>query len=216
MNEVQLFNGVDDLILQQFGEIKVKVLDITIDQDTIFEATDWAKRIITLKKDTDTAKKAAVAPLKDAIAEVEAPYKNLIAEVEKLEVMFRQKITAYHLAEKKKEEERLKAGREKQLAELAAAQAEASIAGRADDAQALQKAIDHTEDAPVEAKSVVRGFKGTSSSLRKSWKFEVLDPAAVPREYCEPSDKKIRAAVAEGARNIAGVRIWLDEQAVIR
>ncbi len=46
----------------------------------------------------------------------------------------------------------------------------------------------------------------------KQWKFEIINPAEVPREYCEPSEKKIRGEVAkmEGAAKIPGVRIFED------
>ena len=46
---------------------------------------------------------------------------------------------------------------------------------------------------------------------RERWVFSVEDPAQVPREYLCPDEKAIRAAVAAGVREIAGVAIYLEE-----
>jgi hypothetical protein len=53
--------------------------------------------------------------------------------------------------------------------------------------------------------------KGTS--VRKIWKFEITSAPDVPRAYCCPDDKAIRAHVAAGARDIPGVRIWEESVA---
>lgn len=55
-----------------------------------------------------------------------------------------------------------------------------------------------------------------SAYLKKTWAFEVVDAAAVPRDYCEPSEKIIRQAVAGGIREIPGVKIFEKVQTVIR
>lgn len=46
-------------------------------------------------------------------------------------------------------------------------------------------------------------------SIRKVWKFEVVDPNLVPREYCSPDADKISAALSSGVQ-IPGVRIYED------
>lgn len=48
------------------------------------------------------------------------------------------------------------------------------------------------------------------TGARTVTKFEVTDPLLVPREYCEPVDKLIRVAVAEG-KTIEGVRVWTEK-----
>ena len=46
-----------------------------------------------------------------------------------------------------------------------------------------------------------------------NWKHDVLQPDIVPREYCSPDDKKLRAAVQKlGKRDIPGVRIYNEPQ----
>lgn len=48
--------------------------------------------------------------------------------------------------------------------------------------------------------------KGT----RTMWKMEIVDTTLVPREYCDPNEVRIREAIKNGAREIAGVRIYED------
>lgn len=50
-------------------------------------------------------------------------------------------------------------------------------------------------------------------SYRESWKFEVLDPNALPREYLAVDEKKIGGVVRalKGETRIAGVRVWMEK-----
>jgi hypothetical protein len=50
------------------------------------------------------------------------------------------------------------------------------------------------------------------TGVKKVWAYEVTDPAAVPAEYLTPDLVKIKDAVKNGAREIAGVRIFQDIQ----
>lgn len=59
----------------------------------------------------------------------------------------------------------------------------------------------------------IRTFTGSSSS-KMVWDFEILEPENVPRQFCDPSNKKIKAAVKGGIRKIEGVRIF--ERAKVR
>lgn len=60
----------------------------------------------------------------------------------------------------------------------------------------------------VEVSQTVRTDIGRST-VRKIMKFEVIEPALVPREYLMPDEKKIGAAVrAKLATSIPGVKIW--------
>jgi hypothetical protein len=134
----------------------------------------------------------------------------------------------------RKERERIEAqareterkAREKADADRQAAEA-AAAAGRADEAAALEARAATTE-AKAEAKTeqlqeraatvastVVAATvttKGTGVSMRTVWKFEITNPAAVPREYCMPDEIKIRKIVSalQADASIAGVRIYRE------
>jgi hypothetical protein len=51
-------------------------------------------------------------------------------------------------------------------------------------------------------------------NFRDVWKFEVTDPASVPREYLAVDEQKIRKIVGalKGDTQIAGVRVWSEKQ----
>lgn len=46
----------------------------------------------------------------------------------------------------------------------------------------------------------------------KVWKFEIEDESLVPREFLIVNETAIRVAIREGKREIAGVRIYQEDQ----
>ena len=48
------------------------------------------------------------------------------------------------------------------------------------------------------------------------WKHEVIDAAAVPREYLMVDDAAIKAAVKAGIRAIPGVRVFEEAEMRVR
>ena len=208
-NELVLFEGITETaLLDQYNEIKSKIIDITIDDETIYEATDFGKKITKLVKDVDLARKAATEPLKAAISQTEAPYKNLAAELEKIKRTLDSKMSGYLAEKRKKREELERIEREKQAEALRKAQEEAAMNGKVEDVQAIEVAVEHVETMPIKSTVSVRGFTGASASSRKIWKYEITEPDLIPRNYCEPSAAKINAAVKSGVREIPGVRIF--------
>ncbi len=55
-----------------------------------------------------------------------------------------------------------------------------------------------------------------SSTIKAEWIYKIVDPQKVPREYCSPDDKKLKAAVKAGIRTIAGCEISEDFKAAVR
>lgn len=53
---------------------------------------------------------------------------------------------------------------------------------------------------------------GAKVTLRQRWTFMVVDEAAVPRRFLSVDEGKIRAAVAEGAREIPGVHVYQTDE----
>lgn len=56
-------------------------------------------------------------------------------------------------------------------------------------------------------KAPIKSETGTTAYEVKRWVCIVLDPAAVPREYCEPIKKLLDEAVKMGVREIPGCKI---------
>lgn len=103
----------------------------------------------------------------------------------------------------------------------AARQRAADAERRAEEArQAEERArVEREEQARIAASSAadrsrVRGDYAVSS-LRTTWKFEVLDIAKVPPEFLLVNASLVNAAIRgkDGRRDIAGIRIFADETA---
>ena len=58
----------------------------------------------------------------------------------------------------------------------------------------------------LESRSATRTSEGVSFAKFK-WTCKIMDPAQVPREYCEPSQKLLDAAMKGGLRSIEGCEI---------
>ena len=75
---------------------------------------------------------------------------------------------------------------------------------------------------PVKATPPAVSYSGSSYSapstkgLTKRWIFEVTDITQVPREFLQVDETKIRAAIANGTRALAGVRIYQEESISLR
>jgi len=67
------------------------------------------------------------------------------------------------------------------------------------------------EVAPAPVANTTKATLGSAVG-RMVWKFEVQDPAQVPRAYLAVDEKAIRTAVGAGVRDIPGVRIFQEEQ----
>ena len=73
-----------------------------------------------------------------------------------------------------------------------------------------------TEQATAVLAVIPDGPEHKGSSVRKVWKFEIVDETVVPVEYLTVDERKIRAAVTLGAREIPGVRIYEDVSVAVR
>lgn len=137
------------------------------------------------------------------------------AEEARLRVEAEQKIKR----EKEAAEARERGAKQAELDALAKkAEAERLEAVRKAEEEAAKIAVvAPTVVAPVvqEAAKVTRTESG-SASQRKVWAFEVVDPAAVPREYLMVDQAQIRDAVKMGVRAIDGVRIFEEVKTVFR
>jgi len=55
-----------------------------------------------------------------------------------------------------------------------------------------------------------------SSTIKPEWTYKINFHSLVPREYCSPDDKLLKAAVKAGIRTIAGCEIVEDFKAAVR
>lgn len=172
--------------------------------------------------------------LKDKLTAVESTVKIKAAKWAQLQEQKRQEEErkAAEEARKLEEEHRRKAEAEqRRLAEEQRKIEEAKSKADAEERERLeaeQRKLDEQKQAAKEAEAisvqapalpkketVVRTAHGAAHT-RKVWKFEVESTDEIPREYLMADEKKIRAAVKNGVRNIPGVKIFQNTEMTIR
>lgn len=145
------------------------------------QRVEFTKPLLDTKKKIDDEFKRTLTPLKTAIGAVT----RVMADFHKKQ-----------LEVARKEEERLQ-----KLAEKRQARAEA------------QGKTPEYRPAPTveQPEKTLRNDEGKAqTTFSKIWKFEVVDETKVPREFLRVDESAIRRAVAGGAREIEGVRIYED------
>lgn len=122
--------------------------------------------------------------------------------------------------EQRKERERLDAEAKKQSAERQAIEEEkAKNAEKQRKIDAEKERLEREKQRKADEEVAEEARKAREKSeknqvkagVRTVTKFEITEDYLVPREYCEPSDKLIRAAVADG-KEIPGVRVWTEKK----
>jgi len=205
-----------------------KLIESVADNDQLDVVTKIAKEAKALVKTLANERLKLTRPLdaaKKSLMDFEkSETKSLNALIEKLDGL----AAAYAREQARKaEEERLRieaAERARAEAELAArqkAEEEAAKAAAANSAFGLEGAPVAPPPPPVLTPvPTVQKAHSSSASFTEVWKYEIIDPNAVPRELCSPDDAKIRACLAarkaEGYKTdqvlIAGLRIYADMQ----
>jgi hypothetical protein len=172
-------------------------------------ASEFLAQVKRRAKIVDDKRKEYVAPLKSVIDNVNADFKSILIPLEQAEAIVKKGMTAFRGAEEFKAKEAARTEAER-MAKIAISMAGTEV-GTVEDAQV---AILARRDATAEAPKTVETQSG-KAQFRKSWKFEVVDPYAVEREFCSPDDKLIRDAVKAGLRETCGIRIWEESTPVI-
>jgi Skp family chaperone for outer membrane proteins len=220
----------------QIVEINTDV--IKLQNDVCFEvtdhlsfstATDLLKAIKVKIKQTDDARKVLTKPINDHIKMINAKFAPIIEELERLKISLDDKMCKYLAQERirKETEEREKLAKE---AEILRKQAEdekmlATWSDNTDEKgeHEVNALIAKSQANRLERQEVVINNKDicvsgnfATSSVRKSWVYEIIDINKIPLIYLEPSDRLIKEAVKGGARAIDGLKIFEKETIVSR
>ncbi|MBW2094182.1 MAG: hypothetical protein JRI80_04770, partial [Deltaproteobacteria bacterium] len=177
-------------------------------EETVQQAVAMAGDSKRLGKDLEAKRKEIVKAPNQYVRSVNAFVKNFTRPLNKIEAVLKTKIAhyQYQLELERREQER------KAKEEAARLQVQLKK-------EAQEKGVEPAKVVPIavpEADKVVRSGAGASAHTRRVWKAEIVDPDAVPREFCSPDIKKINEAVKAGIREMAGVRIWEDVQTILR
>jgi len=175
--------------------------------DGATRGTEMTGQVKRLANQIDARRKEIISEPDSFVRKVNGFVKPLADRLKALEALLKRKLSdhAYQVELQRREIERK--------------QAEARIElQRQVDAEAKAKGVESVVIAPVAMptrKEPVRSDSAVSSAVMV-WKHEVVDAAAVPREYLMVDDKAITAAVKAGIRNIEGVRIFEDAEMRVR
>ena len=203
----------EDSALAQLGKIKelyektVEIQSIENDAQAV-TVTGMKAAIQKLKKGYDGARKDVGAPLREALAKIQTFFDEGLGLLEKADTWIRGLQKNWMI---KKEQAR--------RAQQAVVDKHVNEMQKEFDKQSAEMGFSPVTVAPLtvpKASGPIRGGDGSTTYMRTVWKFEVTDAVKVPREYCEPSSKLIRAAVDAGVRNIEGVRIWPEETPITK
>lgn len=161
-------------------------------------AGDLTRQIKSAWEQIEEQRDSYVRPLFEAERGYNEQFKPLQAELKNAESLLKNLIKTWQNAEKRRADEE----RAAQAAEQRKAEAEAKEAGREPPAP---------PPPPPESKTV-RGEYGSKATVKEKWVHEVTDLAAVPLRYLQVDDAMVKAALAEGVREIPGIRIWDEGQ----
>lgn len=148
-------------------------------------------------------------PLNEALKATRAVFKPAMEKLDALDSQLRRNIIEY----------RQLASREAEQKRLAAAQLADEAAKKGNHAEALHHAtVAVSVQAPARvvqaSMAVAQGasnIKHAQVASRKRWTFKVVNVKKIPREYMEPNEKVIRAAISSGLREIAGLEIYEED-----
>jgi len=184
----------------------LEIVDEATNAQAIAILADCRKTVKTI----DQLRRKFVDPLNQHVKTINAFFAENAAPAKEADSILSGKTSAYRMKVQeaaRKEQERLRLLQERRQ-EKAAARAE-------------EKGLDAPPVIPIvptvapPPKSVKTGA-GTVT-YRKTSHMEVADPEAVPREWCIPDERKIRAALINGiVSEIPGVKFWWTEEATVR
>ena len=145
----------------------------------------------TRTKDLEAELKGLTGSLNEALTRIRGWFRPATKAHEEFQTAVKRRIADYMLAQEAIQTKQLVAAKE---------------AFEQGDDQAAEAIVEIIDQRPVLT-------PGTAA--KSVWLHEVTDPAAVPREYCEPDRKALAFAVKSGVRSIPGVRIYEDKQFVV-
>ena len=186
---------------------------------TRFQVTDPAslQKSSGILSDIATAKKRAndlrfslTKPLDESKKRIMALFSPFIDQFEKATKIIKNKVRDYYFEQ---EEKARQAEKERLLAE--AKREEEIQKAQEEDREPVVEEIPVIPEVKVPEKTV-KGVAGGSMTVKKIWKFTIVDEKLIPNEYRIVSEQLINEAIRNGAREISGVKIYEDKVVSVR
>jgi len=166
--------------------------------------------IATAKKRANDLRFSLTKPLDESKKRIMALFSPFIDQFEKATTIIKNKVRDYYFEQ---EEKARQAEKERLLAE--AKREEEIQKAQEEDREPVVEEIPVIPEVKVPEKTV-KGVAGGSMTVKKIWKFTIVDPKLIPEEYWIIDEGLIREAVRNGAREISGVKIYEDKVVSVR
>lgn len=181
-----------------------KAVKVT-DADSAAVATGKRNELKAIGERVENIRKDMVKPIDEARARVQAMAKAIAEPIEAGKKGIEREIMSWQ------ENERVKA---EEAAERERIEAEARLAETMADDNAMIEDVERVEAHVEVASAPVKMSKSLAPlKTRETWKFEVTDEKAIPREYLMPDMVKIGQAVRRAenpVRELAGINIFSE------
>lgn len=175
-------------------------------------AGDELQRVKAAQKRLDDLRKSFTKPLDQAKKAIMEFFRGPEEKLARAESGIKRAMIGYQEVEdRRRREAQAKADEaaRKERERIQAQAAKAAAAGKAERAEQLQQRASSVVAPLVQRETP----KVSGVQTREVWKFEVTDPAQVPREYLSVDESKIRRVVGalKGDTVIPGVRVYSEK-----
>lgn len=219
-----------DAIMRQPDETRLARLSeqpfapATMTDSEAQRVVDELRFVQSLRQGISTARESVLKPLRDKLGMIRKGYDTYLERIETVEARLKQVLLDYRHARDKAAADAARSAIAAQAALAAAeARADAALAGMHPiEANALATGVERrvvqelvTQVTPAVAPNVTEGLIG-AVHVSKTWTYEIVDPAAVPRDFLAVDGPAIQRAIRGGVREIPGVRIYERESVVGR
>lgn len=199
---------VKDLAVLDKGIRAFKITDDTTrsNASVLLSSVKQKVKDVTFKKDT------IVKPIKNSVKLIEAEFKLILDPLAELETIIKKEIARDYTVQEQIRLETERKARELEAKKLAKLDEKLNSDNPLEASLAENKAEQIRQDTETKLDAVaVKTNINTSvgsTNIRKIWTYEVIDPKLVPAEYKVIDSALVNGAIRNGARNIAGLRIY--------
>lgn len=203
-----------------------------INKATSEQASSTLREVKSFERKVEELRKQLVGPLNEQVKRINEFAKTITAPLSDAERHIKAQLLEFErVLEKEREAERAKEAEERKKRE---AEALALIQEQAEEVKAIAESESPEMAAALQAKAAADATRiafeakkahwdaskdiaaNKVDGVRRTWKFEVEEPGKVPVEFLSVDEKKIKAAVAYGVRDIPGVRIFQEASIAVR
>ena len=182
--------------------------------DAAANAADVITMAASIRKALAAFLKEAKVPFKRQIDRIDAAVKPHMDRAALVEQTYKAALVSFRQAESRRLLEEAEREQARQIEEQAAIAEELKADGMDPEAAERAALVEVREVAgPIqfEAPKVAVGEVGMVRVVKAPWTYEVVDPAAIPSAFLEPSHAKIMAAIRGGQHVIPGLRVYQPE-----